>query len=318
MPQQFVSRQPVTNHSTVVITIWAFFSTCGKHTVSTQTTSQRGTVTAIDEKPDIELRVLVISENPKLGDDMGRALRHWSHHVVSTVDWADAVDMAADFMPAVVCAPLPTRVTEKAHCRVLRARHADAPMIGYAKDGAARNSMLRTGIVDIAVRPSELSGPSVNGLLQQAIILRRSFAGENTDWDSRIAPHLCRSRMVGLLVTTAAGVVQWANPSMAKWLGYPNASYLVGTNFANRHLKQSSEWTTLAEATGNEKALIQAEVSALDVDGRWIALKLEVSAEPSCLTLLRLVVMDETELQLYKATAELAYQKAADAQKVVQ
>jgi hypothetical protein len=286
--------------------------------VSTQATTQRGTVTAIDEKPEIALRILVISGSRQLGDDMGHALRDWSHHLVSAVDWAEAVDTTANFTPAVVCAPLPMTVTDKAHCRILRARHADAPMIGYAEDGAARNSMLRDGIVDIAVRPSELSEPSVNGLLEQAIILRRSREGENSVWDSHIATNLRRSRMIGFIVTTAAGVVQCANTSMAKWLGYPDASYLVGINFARRHLKQPSEWTALSEATGNKEALIQAEVSALDVDGRWIALRLEVSAEPSCPTLLRLVALDESRLQLYQATAELAYQKAAEGQKAVQ
>jgi hypothetical protein len=51
-------------------------------------------------------------------------------------------------------------------------------MMGYADAEAERNTLLRDGIADIAVHPSELSCPSVTGFLAQTILLLGSRVGE--------------------------------------------------------------------------------------------------------------------------------------------
>ena len=272
----------------------------------------------IDKTTDDFLRVLVIAESASLCKDVDRALWIWPHRVATAVDWAGAIRVSKEFRPAVVCAPLPQSDRDNDLCRHLREQHTDIPIIGYAEDEAERNTLLRAGVVDIAVHPSELSEPSVTGLLEQAIVLCRSRAGGSLGSERHIVAPMRRSRMIGSIVVTAAGVVQCANACVTKWLGYPDASHLVGINFADKHLKRTSDWTALAKVAGDKEALVHAEVSALDVDGRWVAFRAEVSAEPACLMLLRVLFLDETKQQLYQAAAELAYQKAVDSHKAVQ
>jgi hypothetical protein len=95
--------------------------------------------------------------------------------------------------------------------------------------------------------------------------------------------------MIGSIIASRSGVVQWANTCAAKRLRYPDASYLLGVNFARRHLKRSSDWKALGEAASDNDALVPGELSVLDVKSRWIAFNVEVSAEPAWLSLVRLL-----------------------------
>ena len=280
-------------------------------------TNGRGTAGVIDKETDDNLRVLVIAESTLHSDEFDTAVRIWPHRLEIGIGWAAAIQKSEHFKPAIVCAPIPKTNSDKELCRVLRAQHVDIPMIGYADADAERNTLLRDGVVDIAVHSSELSCPSVTGLFEQTILLCGSSVGEKSGWENHVATPLRRSQMIGSIIASTAGVVQWANTCVARWLGYPDAGYLLGVDFARRHLKRSSDWKALGEAADDKEAFIQAEISALDVDSRWIAFKVEVSAEPACLTLLRLSFLDETRNQLYKATAELAYKKATDDHKAV-
>ncbi len=78
------------------------------------------------------LRVLVIAERIDLSDDVDRALWVWPHCVSSVVDWTGAIQVSKQFRPSVVCAPLPKTDSDKELCRLLRAQHANIPIIGYA------------------------------------------------------------------------------------------------------------------------------------------------------------------------------------------
>jgi len=298
--------------------IWADFYIFCVFVVTTHGSGSFGTSLVINRNADNSLQVLVITQTSadrNVRDvDLSKSLRS----MAAVVDWAGATQRCEHFKPTAICTPMPQTGSDAKICQQLRSRHADIPIIGYAESDEERNNLLRVGIADIAVHQAELSEPSVTRLLEQAIAHRSTSKESSSRPANRISAPLAQSRMIGSIIASSAGVIQSANTCVAKWLGYPRASNLIGVNFVQRHLKRSSDWAPLARAADDQDALIRRELSALDVDNRSLAFRVEVSADPACSMLLRLLFLDITRQQLYKAALDVAYQKLNHRREVLQ
>lgn len=254
------------------------------------------------------LRVMIIDSDIAMCKELHEAFRSRVNEPPAIADLASALDRGATFGPDVVCAKSPSTDREKTLLTEFRAHCAATPIVGYSETDDGRNGLLRSGNVDLAVNVSDMHGPWAITILDDAIRLHRARDRDEREWAEQ-AP-LRDSKTFGSIVATATGVVQSANTCIAKWLGYPDPSYLVGVNFPRRHLKRPSEWNRLSKAVSLPDTSIKAELPGRDVDGRWLAFTFEASAKVECRGLVRLLILDETEKELLKATLELHFEKA--------
>lgn len=236
----------------------------------------------------------------------------------TVVEWDDTIDGIRRFAPTAILLPVPNSADANKICRELQTQRGEIPIVGYAEDLGERNLLLREGFADIAVDVADLNQVPLARLRDQAAFLRLFRAGKTLGHPDPSGHGFDRCRLIGCLIASKGGVVQWANTCIARWLGYPNSDYLAGVNFSRRHLKKASDWTGLAEAADNDNGYACSEISALDVDGRWAAFRIEATAEPAYSGLLRLTLLEETKLQLYKAAAELALHRDEDGRKLMQ
>lgn len=263
-------------------------------------------------------RVLVVAPRADSRNPSDRRQLRVRDATSTVVDWEDTIDGIGKFAPTVILVPIPNSADARRTCRKLLTQRGEIPVVGYAENFWERNLLLREAFADIAVDIADLNQFPLARLRDQAAFLKQFRAGETSGHPDPGGHGFHRSKMIGCLIASAGGVVQWANTCIARWLGYPNASYFTGVNFSRRHLNNASDWTVLAEAADNEKAYACSEISALDVDGRRAAFRIEAMAEPAYSGLLRLLLKNETELQTYKAMAEVALYRDEDERKAMQ
>lgn len=256
------------------------------------------------------------SRNPSSSSDRRQPRVHDATSTV--VSWEDTIDGVRRVAPTAIVVPAPNSADARRICRELLTQRGEIPIVGYAENLGERNLLLREGIADIAVDIADLNQLPLARLRDQAAFLRQFRAGRESGHPDPSGHGFDRSRMIGCVIASTGGVVQWANTCIARWLGYPNPDYFTGVNFSRRHLKKASDWMTLAGAADNENSYACSEISALDVDGRWAAFRIEAMAEPAYAGLLRLTLLEETKLQLYKAAAELALHRDEDGRKLMQ
>lgn len=270
--------------------------TPGSGTASVQRIENQPPVGA-DLDENALVRILVLDNDRGTPQLIENALWTWPHRIAMAGCAADAIAMCRNLEPAALIVSLDFSADRsQAAIAALRNELPNTVIIAFTAsvDAPNRGMLLELGANAVLTR-EELQRPTLHSLLMR---LRQEPANDVvpvTRADALLGLPWRESKIVGSVICDIGGTVKAANECLAAWLGYPQASSLIGKCIRRDLLSSPADWAPWKTVAGDMGAVVQCSAAVRARNKQLMSMDIEVFAAPNSPTEIQAVFVDKSE-----------------------
>lgn len=272
-------------------------ATPGSGTASVRRIASQSLI-GVDVDDNALVRVLVLDDDPGTPQLIENALWTWPHRIAMAGCAADAITMCRHLEPAALIVSLDFAADRsQTVIAALRNELPNTVIIAFAAsaDAPNRGTLLDLGANAVLTR-EELQRPTLHSLLMRLRQEPVNGVVPVTRTDAPLGLPWRESKIVGSVICDISGTVKAANACLAVWLGYPQASSLLGKCIWRDLLSSPADWSAWKTVAGDMTAIVQCSAAVRARNKQLLWMEIEVFAAPNSPTEIQAVFVDKSEL----------------------
>lgn len=243
------------------------------------------------------VRILVLDDDPGTPQLIENALWTWPHTISMAGCAADAITMCRHLEPAALIVSLDFSADRsQTLIAALRSELPNTVIVAFTASAETpdRSTLLDLG-ADTVLTREELQRPTLHGLLMRLRQEPVNGVVPVTRADVLLALPWRESKILGSLICDSGGTVTAANECLAAWLGYPQASSLLGKCIWRDLLSRPADWSPWKTVAGDMSAVVQCSTAVRARNKQLLWMDIEVFAAPNSPTEIQAVFVDKSE-----------------------